>query len=115
MRRGEIRFVDLEPARGAEANKRRPCLIVTRDDTARRAESLGWGVITVVPLTSNTNIVYSFQLLLPAQTAGLPVDSKVQCEQIRSVAVERIGERLGKLPPDVMRAVEEKIRLHLGL
>ncbi|PRC55794.1 mRNA interferase MazF9, partial [Mycobacterium sp. ITM-2017-0098] len=53
MRRGEIWQVDLEPARGGEANKTRPAVIVSNDRANATASRLGRGVITVVPVTSN--------------------------------------------------------------
>ena len=68
MRRGEIRMVDLDPSRGAEANKYRPAVIVSNDGANTTAERLGRGVITVVPVTSNTANIYPFQVLL---TCGL--------------------------------------------
>ncbi|MBO0839956.1 MAG: type II toxin-antitoxin system PemK/MazF family toxin [Sciscionella sp.] len=46
---------------------------------------------------------------------GLPRDSKAQAEQIRSVAVQRIGARAGRLPAPVMGSLDAAIRLHLGL
>jgi mRNA interferase MazF len=115
MRRGEIRLVDLEPARGAEANKQRPAVIVSNDGANTAAERLGRGVITVVPVTSNTDRIYPFQVLLPAKETGLTIDSKAQAEQIRSVAVERVGSRVGVVSADLLGALDEALRLHLAL
>jgi mRNA interferase MazF len=115
MRRGEIRLVDLEPVRGAEADKRRPAVIVSNDGANSTAERLGRGVITVVPVTSNTERVYPFQVLLGAADTGLDRDSKAQAEQIRSVAVERIGGRVGVMTPTHLAALDEALRLHLAL
>ena len=115
MRRGEIREVDLEPVRGSEANKSRPAIIVSNDAANATATRLGRGVVTVVPVTSNVNRVYPFQALLPAAATGLPHDSKAQAEQVRSVAVERIGERIGVVPQPLMEQVEDALRLHLAL
>jgi mRNA interferase MazF len=115
VRRGEICFVDLEPARGAEANKRRPAVVVSNDGANLTAERLGRGVITVVPVTSNTDRVYPFQVLLPADVCGLERDSKAQAEQVRSVTFERIGRRVGTLSPELIAALDEALRLHLAL
>jgi len=115
IRRGEIREVDLEPVRGAEANKRRPAIVVSNDAANATASRLGRGVVTVVPVTSNVDRVYPFQALLPAASTGLPRDSKAQAEQVRSVSVERIGERMGVIPPSLMEQVEDALRLHLSL
>ena len=66
MLRGEIRLVDLDPARPAEANKRRPAVIVSNDRANATAARLGRGVVTVVTITSNVSRVYPFQVALPA-------------------------------------------------
>jgi mRNA interferase MazF len=75
----------------------------------------GKGVVTVVPLTSNTDVVHRFQVLLPAEARGLPETSKAQAEQIRALAVGRVGSRIGTVPPALMREIDEALRLHLGL
>lgn len=108
-------WVDLEPARGSEANKRRPAVVVSNDGANRAAQSLGRGVITVVPVTSQTQSLYPFQVLLPAKTCGLPTASKAQAEQIRSVAVQRIGATVGRLPADLLAELDDAMRLQLGL
>jgi mRNA interferase MazF len=115
MRRAEIRLVDLDPARGAEANKRRPAVIVSNDAANRTATKLGRGVLTVVPVTSNVERVYPFQVLLPSGTGGLSQDSKAQAEQVRSISVERIGKSLGNVPADIMVSIDDALRLHLAL
>ena len=115
MRRGEIRLVDFEPVRGSEANKVQPAVIVSNDGANAAAERLGRGVVTIVPVTSNTARVYPFQVLLLASDTELRVDSKAQAEQIRSVAVERIGSRVGVVPTAVMTALDEALRLHLAI
>jgi len=115
MRRGDIRLIDLEPVPGSEANKRRPAVVVSNDRANAAAEALGRGVVTVVPVTSNVTRVLPFQTLLPAELTGLHVDSKAQAEQVRSVAVERLGPLLGHVPPAVMRHLDDALRLHLDL
>lgn len=115
MRRGEICLVDLDPVRGAEADKRRPSVIVSNDGANARASRLRRGVVTVVPVTSNVARVYPFQVLLPGEFTGLRVDSKAQAEQVRSIAVERVGPAIGTLPPQSMTELDDALRLHLGL
>jgi mRNA interferase MazF len=115
MRRGEIRLVDLDPVLGAEAGKRRPAVVVSNDGANRTAARLGRGVLTVVPVSSNVKRVYPFQVALPSGTAGLSQDSKAQAEQVRSIAVERIGEPLGSVPAQLMASLDHALRLHLAL
>jgi mRNA interferase MazF len=115
MRRGEIRLVDLEPVRGSEADKSRPAVVVSNDGANLAAAHLGRGVVTVVPVTSATDRVYPFQVLLPAADTGLRADSKAQAEQVRAVAIERLGGRVGSLSPALIAALDEALRLHLAL
>jgi mRNA interferase MazF len=115
MRRGDVVWVDLDPVRGSEASKRRPAIVVSNDGANRTAQSLGRGVVTVVPVTSRTDRVYPFQVLLPAKSCGLRRASKAQAEQVRSVAVQRIGTVAGTLAPEHLAALEDALRLHLSL
>jgi mRNA interferase MazF len=115
MRRGEIVSVTLDPARGSEAAKTRPAVVVSNDAANATATRLGRGVITVVPVTSDIERIYPFQVLLPAHQSGLPRDSKAQAEQVRSVAIERVGQRLGQLPAELISELDRALRLHLSL
>jgi mRNA interferase MazF len=115
MRRGDIVAVSLDPARRSEARKTRPAVVVSNDAANATAARLRRGVITVVPITSNVTRIYPFQVLLPADQTGLRHASKAQAEQIRSVAIERIGEQIGTLPAAVMAELDQAIRVHLAL
>jgi mRNA interferase MazF len=115
MRRGDVRLTDLEPVRGSEADKRRPAVVVSNDRANAAAVRLGRGVVTVVPVTSNVSRVFPFQVLLQAEATGLPVDSKAQAEQVRSVSVERLGPVVGRLPALVLAELDDALRLHLQL
>jgi mRNA interferase MazF len=115
MRRGDIRVVDLNPATGSQADKRRPAVIVSNDGANATAVQLGRGVVTVVPITSNVERVYPFQVLLPAADVGLRADSKAQAEQIRSIDVRRIGDRVGVLTSELLAELDDAMRTHLGL
>jgi len=115
MLRGEIRLVDLDPVIGAEANKRRPAVVVSNDGANTTASRLGRGVVTVVPVTSNVARVHPFQVLLRAEVTGLRTDSKAQAEQVRSIAIQRVGAKVGRVPVKTMLEIDESLRLHLAL
>ncbi len=115
MLRGEVRLTELSPARGSKADKRRPAVVVSNDRANATAARLGRGVVTVVPVTSSVARVFPFQVPLPAEQTGLRVDSKAQAEQVRSVAVERVGPVLGRLDRSLMTRLDEALRLHLHL
>lgn len=115
MLRGEIWQVDLDPVRGSEANKQRPAVIVSNDRANAAAARLGRGVVTVVPVTSNIDKVYPFQVLLATECSGLGVDSKAQAEQVRSIATQRLLRRVGRISPAELTDLDDALRLHLAL
>jgi len=116
VRRGDVWEVDLMPVLGSEADKRRPAVIVSNDARNRTAQRSGRGVLTVVPLTSNTARVLPFQVLVAADdVSGLDVDSKAQAEQVRSIDLARFGRRLGALSAEQAAALDDALLLHLGL
>ncbi|HEV8025394.1 MAG TPA: type II toxin-antitoxin system PemK/MazF family toxin [Candidatus Nanopelagicales bacterium] len=114
MLRGEVYWAVLDPAVGSEAAKVRPVVIVSSNGAnagAIRSE----GVVTVVPLTSNTEVVHPFQVLVESPSAGLTMPSKAQAEQVRSVSLTRLQGRLGFLDPAEIRRLDAALRLHLSL
>jgi mRNA interferase MazF len=115
MRRGDIYWVDLEPARATEADKVRPAVLVSNDAANRTAERLGRGVVTMVPLTSSTRRIYPYQVLVPSSASGLAEDSKAQAEQVRSVSTARLRNHAGRLPAPLLADLDRALMLHLGL
>lgn len=113
MLRGEIRLVDLDPAHSGEAGKRCPAVIVSNDGANTAAGRLGRSVITVIPVTANLRRVYPFQVFLSAARTGLDSDAKAQAEQVRSVSIDRVLDKLGNVP--LRLEIDEARRLHLSL
>jgi mRNA interferase MazF len=111
MRRGELWFANLSPTLGPEAAKRRPVLVVSNDANNRASST-----VTILPLTSNVERVFPFEVALAKGAGGLSKPSKVQAQQVRTIARERIsGKRIGALTADDMAKVNAALRLHLSL
>lgn len=108
--RGQIWLVALDPAVGHEIQKTRPALIVSNDINNRLA-----GTITVVPITDAGEKVYPFEVFLPTKDAGLKKDSKIKCQQIRTVDKSRLIKRLGFVSANKMLDIERAIKIHLGM
>ena len=99
--RGEIRWADLNPVRGREQAGLRPVLVLSHDVFNERS-----GTVIAVALTSQPQRA-GFPLTLELQAARLPKRSWVKISQIRTLAVERIGAKLGRVSPeDILQVVE---------
>ncbi len=66
-------------------------------------------------MTTKVDRVYAFQVLLAAAETGLHRDSKAQAEQVRSIAAERVSDKVGTVPAALMLAIDDALRLHLAL
>lgn len=106
MKRGDIYWVDFEPARGGEIRKRRPAVIMSNDSSNRSLNRL-----QVVPFTSNTDRVYRSEALVQVQDR----EAKAMADQVRTVNKQRLTGYIGTLSPVDMRAVERALRVQLGL
>lgn len=120
MRRGDVVVVSLDAAQPSEASKARPCVLVSNDGANTIATRLGRGVVTVVPITSQVERVYSnFETpVLDAEdfaTMGLLAPSKIQAAQVRAVSVSRIRGTIGRCPAGVLAALDDALRFHLSL
>jgi mRNA interferase MazF len=115
VKRGEIWLADLDPVVGAEIGKARPVVVVSTDSLNEVVSTRRYGVVTVVPVTSNVTKIFPFQVYLPGGRAGLRKDSKALAEQVRCLAVQRVRHRLGSLETEQMRRLDAALRLHLAL
>lgn len=98
------------PTVGSEVSKRRPVLIVSND-----ANNYAASTVIILPITSNVSRVYPFEVLLNPDS-GLPKQSKVQSQQIRTISKQRITQQiLGRLDQGMMQLVDAAIKLHLAL
>ncbi len=98
---GEIRQADLDPARGREQAGRRPVLILSHNVFNERS-----GTVIAVAITSQPQRA-GFPLTLELTSPGLPKRSWVKISQIRTLSVERIGKKLGRVSPEELAEVVE--------
>lgn len=112
MQRGNIYLADLNPTIGSEVNKKRPVLIISNDISNTHSD-----VVTIIPITSNLSKIYPFEALVKSNsTSGLSIDSKAQCQQIRTISKARIiNPPLGRVSFDEMENIEMALKLHLDL
>ena len=106
MKRGEVWWVEFDPAMGTEIKKTRPSVIVSNDAANRNLAR-----VVVVPLTSNTGRAYPGEALV--SIAGQ--SSKAMADQIMAADKTRLKSQLSSLDKEDMLAVEDAIKIHLGL
>lgn len=108
-KRGHIWFVSLEPVIGHEIGKRRPAVIISNDKNNLFADT-----VTVIPITSKTEKIYPFEVLLPKEETGLSKDSKMKCNQIRTIDKKRLVNFVGTLSTERVKEVKQALLIHLG-
>ncbi len=108
--KGEIWLVDLNPIRGREQAGFRPCLIVSTD-LFNQGKS---GLVVVLPMTSKNKNIPLHVMVNPPE-GGLKKPSFIKCEDIRSVSIERLTDKLGVVSSSTMFMVSERLRILLEL
>ena len=106
MRRGEIWWVEFDPSVGSEIRKTRPAVIVSNDAANRNLAR-----VVVIPLTSNTGRQFPGEAIVTA----VGQSSKAMADQIMAADKLRLKSQLGALSKSDMLAVEDAIKVHLGL
>lgn len=106
MRRGEVWWVDFEPAMGGEIRTTRPAVIVSNDIANRHLNRL-----QVVPLTSNTERLYPGEAYVVLNGER----RKAMADQISTISKQRLKGRVGRLSSADLGALENAMRLQLGL
>ena len=106
MKRGEVWWVNFDPAVGGEIRKKRPAVILSNDAANRHLNR-----VQVVPLTSQAGRIYPSEALV---TVG-ERQSKAMADQLTTASKQRLLSRAGQLSRQDVRAVEEAVRVQLGL
>lgn len=104
--RGDVYWVALDPTLGSEIQNARPAVVVSNDS----CNTFGSRVV-VLPLTSHVESLYPGEALVTVKGKS----SRALGDQIRSLDKSRLRSRIESLSPDELEAVEEAVRITLGL
>ncbi|HZH94110.1 MAG TPA: type II toxin-antitoxin system PemK/MazF family toxin [Tissierellaceae bacterium] len=111
VKRGDIYYADLSPVIGSEQGGVRPILVVQNDVGNKYSPT-----IIIAAITSQINKArLPTHVEITAQDFGLPKDSVVLLEQIRTIDKKRLREKIGKFDEDMMRKVDQALKISVGL
>jgi mRNA interferase MazF len=102
----EIYWIDLEPARGAETKKLRPCVIIQSDLVNNQSKTL-----IVAPLLPNHKPWPFAVNLEPTQENGLDKARHINLKQLRAVDISRIGKLQGRLDTEYLPAIKSALAI----
>jgi len=107
---GDIVWVQLNPTRGAEKQKTRPCLVVQKKITAL-------DLITVLPITDDNGkkMAPFFVKIADFGQAGLSKKSVIDCYQIRTLSLERVLKKTGSVDMAILNQVKSSLALILEI
>jgi mRNA interferase MazF len=106
--RGDIYWADLNPTRGREQSGLRPALVISHDVFNERS-----GTVIALAITSQESRA-GFPLTMEIKSTKLPKQSWVKIGQIRTLAIERLGKKLGRVSPEELNRVVEGLNEIIG-
>jgi mRNA interferase MazF len=114
MKRGDVYWADLVPRSGSEQTGRRPMIVVSNDGFN---QTPGWLSVIVVPISTSAlqakrgpTVVEIF-----GGTAGLPKTGVAVCHQVTTLDRAKLTKRLGSLPSQTLREIEEALKAALDI
>lgn len=111
IKRGDIFYADLSPVIGSEQGGVRPVLIVQNDIGNKYSPT-----VIASAITSQINKAkLPTHIELSAKDYGLPKDSVVLLEQIRTIDKKRLREKIGHLDDELMEKVNDALTISFGL
>jgi mRNA interferase MazF len=112
IKRGDILLINLDPVKGSEQGRVRPCLVVQSDLFNKYSPTT-----IIVPITSHLpDKNYPQTIIIDRKDSGLDKNSSFLCNQVRTISIkERTISRIGKLNLGAMNRVDEALKISLGL
>jgi len=106
IKRGDVFWVSFDPSIGGEIKKKRPAVVVSTDKANPHLNR-----VVVVPLSSKISRIYPSETKILFQAK----ENKAMTDQIRTISKRRLISKIGNLPLEEMKKIEDKIKLFLEL
>ncbi|MEZ4711672.1 MAG: type II toxin-antitoxin system PemK/MazF family toxin [Caldilineaceae bacterium] len=106
----EIRWIDLEPTRGAETQKKRPCVILQSNSVNQGSRTL----IVAPILPGHKDWPFAVNLS-PTKQNGLDKDRHINIKQLRASDISRVNNRQGILEGSYLEAVHDAVKIVFGI
>lgn len=111
VKRGDIFYADLSPVIGSEQGGVRPVIVVQNDIGNKYSPT-----IIISAITSQINKAkLPTHIEIEGDHYGLPKDSVVLLEQIRTIDKKRLREKIGKFDDEMMREIDNALKISVGL
>lgn len=110
IKRGQIWYADLSPVVGSEQGGYRPILIIQNDIGNRYSPTIIGAVIT----SRHTKADLPTHIWLNDE-CGLPKESMVECEQVRTLDKKRLKEFMGTVSKEVMQEIDKGLKISFAL
>lgn len=111
VKRGDVFYADLSPVIGSEQGGVRPVLVIQNNIGNKYSPT-----IIIAAITSQINKAkLPTHIEITGQDFGLPKDSVVLLEQIRTIDKRRLREKIGKFDDEMMRYIDDALKISIGL
>ncbi len=111
IKRGDVYYADLSPVIGSEQGGVRPVLVVQNDIGNKYSPT-----VIIAAITSQINKAkLPTHVEITGQEYGLPKDSVILLEQIRTIDKKRLREKVGRFDEEMMKYVDDALRVSVGL
>jgi len=114
MKRGEVHWAELVPRSGSEQTGRRPVIVMSHDGFNK---AQAWRSIIVVPISTSASQGKRGPTVveIPGGSGGLPRASLALCHQVTTLDRTKFTRRIGALPAEILREVEEGLKAAMDL
>jgi len=106
IKRGDVFWVSFDPSIGGEIKKKRPAVVVSTDKANPYLNR-----VVVIPLSSKISRIYPSEVKILFQGK----ENKAMADQIRTISKRRLISKIGSLPLEEMKKIEDRTKLFLEL